>query len=333
MVLAFLEALSGSAAEQPEGIAGGEQQRAAMFRLISRLLCPVLEQIDLQPRLRASLLTIRDADGDSLLVCATRAGADAIVRSLLTLSARQSLLRAIGHQRTASDGGSSEAPTAAPPPKRPSSGLNGRAMLFSSSTGKWALQIAIESLLTPSHAFSRLLTPSPPLPGKWALQIAIESGPSPQHYECVQLLLAYRGPHAPLPFDQAWAPRGSLPESDEPWAESVRQLCSLVRGDVEGDAEGRANAGIVRSGERGYVINGRCDLSEGGASMVRLARVSSRRSDDDLNGRQVGLSSHLPTWRDQTRPQLTSSQLTLPHLTSSHLTSPRLTRLNFVTLT
>ena len=303
MVLAFLEALSGSAAEQPEGIAGGEQQRAAMFRLISRLLCPVLEQIDLQPRLRASLLTIRDADGDSLLVCATRAGADAIVRSLLTLSARQSLLRAIGHQRTASDGGSSEAPTAAPPPKRPSSGLNGRAMLFSSSTGKWALQIAIES------------------------------GPSPQHYECVQLLLAYRGPHAPLPFDQAWAPRGSLPESDEPWAESVRQLCSLVRGDVEGDAEGRANAGIVRSGERGYVINGRCDLSEGGASMVRLARVSSRRSDDDLNGRQVGLSSHLPTWRDQTRPQLTSSQLTLPHLTSSHLTSPRLTRLNFVTLT
>ena len=224
-----------------------------MYRLIARLLCPVLEQPTLQPRLRAALLTARDAEGDSLLVCATRAGLDAIVRSLLALSARQSLLRALKTQRLPD---TEDEPTT-PPSRRK---LDSREMLFSSGTGKWALQVAIES------------------------------GPSLQHYECVQLLLAYRGPHAPLPFDSKWAPRGSLPDTDEPWAESVKQLHNLVRG---GDDDGITipkNASIIwGTSDRCYVVSGRWDLTECGASMVRLATVSSRRGDDELNGRQVVL--------------------------------------------
>ena len=66
------------------------EERSAMFRLLARLLCPLLERRGRAgDALRAALLRARDGEDASLLLCAASAGADAIVRSLLLLFERE----------------------------------------------------------------------------------------------------------------------------------------------------------------------------------------------------------------------------------------------------
>ena len=61
-----------------------------MFRLLARLLCPLLERRGRAgDALCAALLRARDGEDASLLLCAASAGADAIVRSLLLLFERE----------------------------------------------------------------------------------------------------------------------------------------------------------------------------------------------------------------------------------------------------
>jgi len=66
------------------------EERSAMFRLLARLLCPLLERRGRAgDALCAALLRARDGEDASLLLCAASAGADAIVRSLLLLFERE----------------------------------------------------------------------------------------------------------------------------------------------------------------------------------------------------------------------------------------------------
>ena len=87
-----------------------------------------------------------------------------------------------------------------------------------------------------------------------------------------------------MPFDHRWAPHATMADLDTPWAEVVRQLCTVVRG-ADGDAEGAIpGAGLVHGPtDVRYQLSGWWDLS-GPERMVRPATVSSRGDDE---GRQV----------------------------------------------